>query len=499
MQIQKYIYAVILSCLMAIPLSARERTFYDSKSNIVCITGDYELLAYGNKYRKVEVTLPREFSTYTAKQLTEALNNGDYGKMILDYLFCYNGTSLSEDRLKELAMQNVLKSDDERASIGVISKENILKEDYLPILENNYIFIITHSVTGKKIKYKWNVFKVEINQEILDQVFNSWNDMGKYNQIKVPVSFVSSDKAAVNKDIQSGITSLKKKTKRKISFKVPAFAIRGQVIGRSPFLANIGSAYGLHECDKVAIYRTKEKKGKMYSSKVSTTRASDVSDSTVVLYTFAGGRASYKKGDVAVYKPSSNTSISVTGEYMDHSYGLSIGGDYRLSLSRFGMSQYIILKLGAGVYENFDKRIYLTDIGNIVRSPYYMNAGLGYGLGFEFAHCLEIEPYLMAQWERLNFTRKSGSGTDNIYHDSYDNEEKEIWTKAVRLPVGVKLNLNIFYPLQLTVGGEYIFNFDVDKVKDDDNTKSHPERFFFGPTGYKRSGLNLYAGFRLNF
>ena len=50
MQIQKYIYAVILSCLMAIPLSARERTFYDSKSNIVCITGDYELLAYGNKY-----------------------------------------------------------------------------------------------------------------------------------------------------------------------------------------------------------------------------------------------------------------------------------------------------------------------------------------------------------------------------------------------------------------------------------------------------------------
>lgn len=495
MKIQKYIYAVILSCLMVIPLSAREKTFYNSKSNIVCITGDYKLLAYGNKYRKVKVTLPREFSTYTAKQLTEALNNEGYGKQILDYLFCYNGTSLSEDRLKGLAMQNVMKSDDERASIGVISKENILKEDYLPILENNYIFILTHSGT----KYKWNVFKVEINQEILDQVFNSWNDMGKYNQIKVPVSFVSSDKAAVDEDIQTGRISLKKKTKRNISFKVPAFAIRGQVIGRSPFLANIGSAYGLHECDKVAIYRTKEKKGKMYSSKVSTTRVSEVTDSTVVLYTFAGGQASYKKGDVAVYQPSSNTSISVTGEYMDHSYGLSIGGDYRLALSRFGMSQYIIWKLGAGVYENFDKRIYLTDIGNIVRSPYYMNVGLGYGLGFEFAHCLEIEPYLMAQWESLYFKRKSGSGTDNIYHYSYDNEEKEIWTKAVRLPVGVKLNLNILYPLQLTVGGEYIFNFDVEKAEDDDNTKSHPDRFFFGPTGYKRSGLNLYAGFRLNF
>ena len=166
-----------------------------------------------------------------------------------------------------------------------------------------------------------------------------------------------------------------------------------------------------------------------------------------------------------------------------------------MTLSRYGISQYIILKFGAGVYENFGKRIYLTDIGNIVWSPYYINGGLGYGLGFEFAHCLEIAPYLMAQWESLYFSRKSGS-FDNDYNIE---KEKEIWTNAVRLPVGVKLNLNILYPLQLTVGGEYIFNFDVEKVKDDDNTKSHPDRFFFGPTGYKRSGLNLYAGFRLNF
>jgi hypothetical protein len=65
-------------------------------------------------------------------------------------LFSYNGSSLSEDRLKDLALQNVLKSDDERASIGVISKDDILKEDYLPILENNYIFIV-NTKKGKLI------------------------------------------------------------------------------------------------------------------------------------------------------------------------------------------------------------------------------------------------------------------------------------------------------------------------------------------------------------
>lgn len=98
-----------------------------------------------------------------------------------------------------------------------------------------------------------------INKDVLDQVFNSWNDMDKYNQIKVPISFVSSDKAKLIKDIDTKQEILKNKTKRKMAIKVPAFAIRGQVTGRNPFATNIGTIYGLKNCDKVAIYRTKEK------------------------------------------------------------------------------------------------------------------------------------------------------------------------------------------------------------------------------------------------
>lgn len=499
MNIKSFIFTTTVSCLLAAPLSAKEKTFYDSKSNIVCIAGNYELLEYGNKFRKVEVSIPQSYSTYTAKQIEETLNSENYGKKILDYLFSYNGSSLSEDRLKDLALQNVLKSDDERASIGVISKDDILKEDYLPILENNYIFI----VNTKKGKKRWNVYKVMINKDVLDQVFNSWNDMDKYNQIKVPISFVSSDKAKLIKDIDTKQEILKNKTKRKMAIKVPAFAIRGQVTGRNPFATNIGTIYGLKNCDKVAIYRTKEKNGKMYSSKVSTTRACNVADSTANLYTFAGGQASYKKGDVAVYQPSSNTSIYITGEYMDHSYGIGLTYDKRIGLSRSGISQYIMLKAGTGIYEIHNKRLYATNTGDVVKSPIYMNAGLGYGLGFEFAHCLEFVPYFMAQWEGLYFANKYESpnatyndGTKD-YHSS--NYGKDVWNHAVRVPIGAKFNVNIVYPLQLTLGAEYILNFNLNKIKDDDNTKSNAERFFFDPTGYKRNGLNIYAGLRFNF
>lgn len=498
MNIKSFIFTTAVSCLLATPLSAKEKTFYDSKSNIVCITGNYELLEYGNKFRKVEVSIPT-YSTYNAKLIGDSLNIENYGKKILDYLFCYNGSSLSEDRLKDLALQNVLKSDDERASIGVISKDDILKEDYLPILENNYIFIVDKANRKKH----WYVYKVMINKDILEQVFNSWNDMDKYNQIKVPISFVSSDKAKTTRDINTNKDILKNKTKRNMAIKVPAFAIRGQVTGRSPFSTNMGATNGLKECDKVAIYRTKEKKGKMYSSKVSTTRACNVADSTANLYTFAGGQASYKKGDVAVYQPSSNSSFYITGEYMDHSYGLGLTYDKRLAFSRSGISQYIMLKGGAGIYEHHTKRLYATNTGDVVKSPIYMNAGLGYGLGFEFAHCLELVPYLMAQWEGLYFENKyeSPNATYNNGIKDYHTSDygKDVWTHAVRVPIGAKLNVNIVYPLQLTLGAEYILNFNLNKVKDDDNTKSNAERFFFDPTGYKRSGLNIYAGLRFNF
>ena len=40
----KYLIAILLLCIMGTPLSAKKKVFYDSKSNIVGITGDYQLL-----------------------------------------------------------------------------------------------------------------------------------------------------------------------------------------------------------------------------------------------------------------------------------------------------------------------------------------------------------------------------------------------------------------------------------------------------------------------
>lgn len=501
----KYLIVTMLLCILATPLSAKKKPFYDSKSNIVGITGDYKFLQFADKYYSLGI-VPDCPSGMSPKELCKHWNEENLGKKILDALLDYNGTSLSEEKLKELALQNVLKADDERASIGVIGKENILKEDYLPILENQYIFInqcLKERIDGDKAR--WSVYKVNINKDVLDQVFNCWNDMERYSQIKVTISYIASGEAKnasnywdTNRDENKPIEQyLKTKTRRKIAYEVPALAIRGQVVSRHPFKMNIGGSAGIKDRDKVAIYRAKEKNGKMYSSKVSTTRACGVADSSAYLYTFAGGQASYKKGDVAVYQPSKNSSWTISANYMDHSYNLNFTYDHRIKLSPAGFSQYFITMLGIGSYEKSEKRLYATNNGAVVYSPIIANFGMGYGIGYEFAHCAEIEPYVLAQWESMFFISKKSSPYDGQSGASY---ARGATCNSVRFPLGAKLNLNIMYPLQLVVGAEYIFNIKIPVAKDTERrVHNDPQKFFFDPTGYKRDGLNIYAGLRFNF
>lgn len=487
----KYLFTILLVWLLAGPVSARKRPFYDEKSNIVGCVGNYKDIQYGNKFYAFNVQLicPDNMSP---KELCEYWNEHNVGKMVLDSLLCYDGTSLKEDLLKELAWKNVQKADKERAEIGLIDKDTILKEDYLPILNNQYIFIRKKKFGSRKSQ--WSAYKINIDKEVLDQVYNSWRDMEKYNQIKVTISYIASGKARTT---FSG--DLKNKTRRKIAHKVPAFSIRGQVIGRRPFTINIGKQAFINNRDKMVIYRSKQtKKGEMYSSRVSTTFACNVKDSTANLYTFAGGHASYKKGDIAVYQPCKKSSWSITGNYMDHSLGGNLTYDLRTRLSKCGISQYFMMTLGFGAYEKITKRLYVTNTGALVHTPIIGNVGLGYGIGYEFAHCMEIQPYFLVQWETLYFKGKEKAPLNGVGEEYAD----DAFYNSIRFPLGARLNINVFYPVQLVVGAEYIFKMPLEQ---DDKTNSgkvvnNPDKFFFEPMGYKkRSGLNVYAGFRFNF
>lgn len=513
--------------LMVLGASAKDKIFFNSKSNIIGITGNYQILTSGGFTAKfvnnpIDVDMPS--AGMSTKSMCEHFNRRNFGKKLLDYLFCYDGSQLSIKLLEERAYGNAQKQDEERANYGVISKDDILKGDpaILEVLKNNFIYFDYPTYSGSN-KRKWYVFKVIVTDETLKEIYNSWDDMSKYNQISPKVVFVASGKYKVatstsasfwigaldaslgargnlvnNRDFQrANQMQLDKKNSRrliaKISKKVPELAIRGQVISRAPFMTNVGEANGVKSRDRMVIYRAKQADdGTLYSSKVATVRACGVRTVNSHLYTFAGGQASQKQGDVAVLRPNHNSSYSILGNYMNHSYGLNLGYDHRVSLSKTGVSEYIMTNIGCSVYDGFQKRQYVTNQGNLVHSPVLFNVGVGYGVGFEFAHCMELVPYFMAQYEGAFFL-----GKKNKY--ATDNSNKEsVYSNSFRVPVGMKAHINLFYPVQLVVGAEYVFNFKISLVSDKEN-ESNPDVFFYEPMGYKRDGLNLYGGLRFNF
>ena len=529
--------------LTSMGASAKDKVFFNSKSNIIGISGNYRILTYGGFTSKlvnnpIEVDMPN--GNMSSASMCQKFNSQNFGKKLLDYLFMYNGYSLSLKLLEERAYSNAQNQDKECAEYGVVKKEYILKGDeaITEILKNNFIFVDIPKHEGSR-KRTWYVFKVDINNETLKEVYNSWNDMNKYNQIKPKVIFVASGKykdtttgnsfvgtkagaqpllssstireAFLGSEISQTIEESKQNVRqsrtsrrliKSLSKKVPEFTVRGQIVSRAPFIANVGSNNGIRNCDRMIIYRAKQdKEGNTYSSRVATVRACGTTADSTHLYTFAGGQASYKQGDAAVLQPNRNSSYSILANYMNHSYGINITYDHRLTLSKNGMSKYIMTNFGVGIYDGYKKKLYVTNVGNLVHSPILFNVGLGYGLGFEFAHSVELVPYFMAQYEGAYFAGKKYKETPKHFTDDYSdddsNNKKNVYANSARIPVGIKAHINILYPVQLVVGAEYVFNIKISHVSN--KNPDDPDKFFYKPLNYKRSGLNLLAGLRFNF
>lgn len=75
----KYLIATLLLCLVAAPLSAKKKVFYDSKSNIVGITGDYNFLKSTDKFYPLNVQIPTD-SYSSPKDKCEYWNKLNFGK-----------------------------------------------------------------------------------------------------------------------------------------------------------------------------------------------------------------------------------------------------------------------------------------------------------------------------------------------------------------------------------------------------------------------------------
>ena len=171
--------------------------------------------------------------------IADKLNQEKVGKIVLDRLLKRDSRGrLNMNSLYDEALNNTTLQETEVAmqDISAETKDVLKKEISYQLLKNNYIIIIQEIPKKKdpqKSKWYWQAFHVDIDDRIIQQVFLNWENPAIYDEINVPVSFVGEGRYYTD----SFMFDLGKK--------VPAFAIRGSVFSRHPFLAYTTAQQGV--------------------------------------------------------------------------------------------------------------------------------------------------------------------------------------------------------------------------------------------------------------
>ena len=421
------------------------------------------------------------------------LNESKVGKKVLDLLLQRDQNGLHMDKLYEQALQNTTIEEVEIAfkDISAESKDVLKREIAHQLLKNNYIIVFNTIANGKKIKKYWNVYHVEIDDKIIEQAYLNWRNLSVYDKIEVPVKFVA--KGKVKRNFVSGESY--DELVFDIAKKVPAFAIRGPVISRYPFEARIGSQMGVSNSGRIYVYRFKEdNKGDLYSKKICTTRATDVSSNSTRMFTISGTFPSTKKGDIAVLRDHHRSSVSLMGQASfgdDARYGGRLQYEYLLNFSKHGIAQYFLAAVGYNRHNKEPEGVCWNESGSIQPTLNNMSISLGYGLGVNFLGRFEFMPYILAGYQYSLYT-----GSNEII--CWDNN-KEAWVSLVDRDSnvgyvryhsfvahgGARLSVNLLYPLQLLVGADY--NYGTKKPSLSPLLDCHT-----------LDRINFYAGLRLH-
>ena len=449
-------FIILLLALTAVSIDVASHPFYDSKCMVIGLTSTDDVFAeYGLGGKSFLNDIADKKLPYTMKgnrimpeETRQDLLNRNIGKQVLDFLFQRKNGKLSDDLLRERAWTNVQLTDVERAQYAVYSPELILKEDIVPILENNYILIVENiykeTKNGKKLKKRsWIVFQVDLTEKTLEQVYAAWDNIQQYDRINVDIKYVASG-VCKPYDLLA-----------QISERAPALAVRGQVISTDPYKCAIevtDKHYLMAE--RFVVYTQKEtSKGKQKSVPVSKARVYKDEGKDLNLVTVAGRRkGDPKKGDIAVCSPTSPVAVSAMYQYQSYANTIRVEVGKKVD---YGKINFVIdFDFRAGRLIEHKTAVYAVgdNLEHLLRSPQYFSLGTGASYNFRLLKGLTVGPYF----------RIMGDVWFSEYMDGYapksektGKDTKGDLALCLRFPLGVKATLNFSYPLHIVGGVEW--------------------------------------------
>lgn len=491
MVLMKKRVSFLMLLLAAVATGAANESPIDSKYVKVGYVSNVAIPESDNSYLHCLGIINGFSSSYDLKNISateRSLNTQRLGKRVLDILFQRTPQGLQIDNLYNIALSNVAMAEDERANLDIsANKQDVLKKIIVrQILKNNYVILVEgsddiYNMAG--YHYNWALYHVDITDGIIDQVFLNWNDLKRYDQITVPVSYVAHGRVKSKEEILNSVMNEAK-----------TISPHSAIISRHPFTVGFGREQGARLLDRVEVYRLYENKhGDVKTKRICTTRITETNAKISRIFSINGGYASQSKGDIAILHHNqrlNNISIVVQGSFgSDYRIGGRLFYERLLKLSKHGVSQYILGSVEYNRYCREPEDIWYPyiDAKDCVR-PTLSNFGVNVGYSFGFMGLLgkiEIAPYAMVGFKVHLFDRK-------VHHYDWTGQVGDEPEPTFGLDVcgGIKANINIWYPLQLTFGADY--NFNLSSVGEQDVTTIYLEH-------HKINRLNVYAGLRFNF
>lgn len=462
-----------------------KKVFYDSKSWIVNVAGDPQFLianGYASKIEKINISVDNPLNNATildAKSLAIKMTNEGYGKKFINALTM---DGKSDQLLQSLALANVQRQDIEfgsetlRGGMDENTLQTYLKDEYLPILTHNYycftytspeIFTKYKDTKGKKEKKLkeqtfYAIYEVEVSNEEAFDIIASIGDPSRYDKLEFPVKFVC---CGIEKNLEKDIEKY-----------VPGMALRGVLTQRNPARISLGKDANLRKGDLVSIYSQRvDKQGNQYSKRISRARVGYAWEEESQINFEAGTAGNRKNGDIVVRTRDKLTRFAIMATWQPNIWGGMIMGDTKAMFMRSGIIHHVLYEGAFSMTTKpGSKFVNVENPNEIYKSPLFVNAGVGYGVGKTFLGFIDIMPYLIAQGELGIMPKYKGDKTPVGF--------------AARVPIGIRFSFNIAYPLKFILEGGYALNFNMGR-----DGKMVKEACDF--LNVKREGIFINAGF----
>ncbi len=453
--------------------------------------------------------------TTTEAAMWRMLDSSEAGHEIIAYLLNRNEKGeMDASIIEQRGLYNATAMQEQEAKAAALGRDAILKDMGYELMMNNYVLLMDYRdivvskndyVTTYTAQVVGHLFKLNLTDSLVqDVIFDKmWiyphddesvreSKRAMFDELDVEfeqVQVVSN--RVVTTSLEGGLPNLWQMGFNSVTYELEKreqdWIVQTTVLQDRPIKANIGRKEGLKNGQRFYSYRFEmNSKGEITPEKTAVLRATTIGNNTSDRSATSDfiQIAGYAVEPGYVLKQMNDKGLSTELGYRVGGFeGVALSFDKLLSINTSGRSDYIMGRLSVGSFNTKG----IVGAYQEASSMLGVNLGVGYGSGFRFARYFEFVPHVMVVGDYLEPL------TSVVDKPGATNTEVKFEDKlAFGFAAGVRLNINISYPVQLYAGVDYGV-----LVSQGDYYESYNDMLKI--SGKRRDDLGIGLGFRYTF